>query len=80
MIEMQRVNSSNVHAVGYNPATKTLHVQFGQSADRRMPGKTYAFPGVPPEKHEGLITARSVGGYFAEHIKPHYNGRVVSSP
>jgi hypothetical protein len=64
---MQAVKSSNIKAIGYEPETQRLHVQFGS-------GKTYAYDGVKAEEHEALINAASVGSHFHHAIRGKYNG------
>lgn len=67
---MQRVpvESSNVRAVGYDPATKVLEVEFTS-------GSAYAYDDVPAEVHEALMAAGSVGRYFNTNIKSAYTFR-----
>jgi len=64
---MQRtaVKSSNVRSVGYDPQSKTLEVEFTS-------GTVYRFDGVPAEVHEGLMSAESMGSYFARNIRGKY--------
>jgi hypothetical protein len=62
---MKPVNSSNITAVGYDPASKTLAVQFKS-------GGTYHYQNVTPEKHGALMSASSIGGHLHTHIKPHH--------
>jgi hypothetical protein len=54
-------------------------VEFN-SKDARMPGRVYEFENVTPEQHQALITAQSVGVYFARHIKSRFPGRIVAKP
>lgn len=61
-MDLKPVISSNIQAVGYDPESQTLHVQF-------KGGSTYAFAGVPPEHHSGLLDAESAGQYFHKHIR-----------
>lgn len=80
MIQLEPVEgSSNVYATGHDPATNTMRVQFRASKDKRMPGRIYEYHGIPPKEHEELRNAASVGSHFAQHIKPRYAGRLVSS-
>lgn len=65
-ITMQNVEgSSNIDEVGYDPDTKTLAVKF-------FSGQLYHYKEVPKEKYQGLINAKSVGGYFYANIKDLY--------
>jgi hypothetical protein len=67
-MEMKSVKSSNIQSVGYDPATKTLRVEFSS-------GSTYEYPGVSAETHAGLMKADSCGAYFAKHIRKSYTGK-----
>lgn len=58
---MKPVSSTNVKAVGYDHATRTLRVQFESG--------TYDYADVGPEKHAGLMGAESKGSFIAAHIK-----------
>lgn len=64
-MEMIRVKSSAISAVGYDPATRRMKITF-------MQGHTYDFCKVPPQVHEGLMQATSKGTYYYEHIKDRY--------
>lgn len=61
-IPMQRVESSQIDAIGYDPETKTLAVTFSNMA-------TYHYFDVPPEAHAALIGAESIGSHFYRHFK-----------
>lgn len=70
---MQRipVESSNVRAVGYDAETETLEVEFHG-------GGAYAYDAVPPEVHEALMVAGSVGRYFNANVKSTYTFRKLA--
>jgi hypothetical protein len=59
---MERVESSNIKAIGYDPATKTLSVEFrsGHSAN---------YSDVSPEQHADFMAAPSKGKHFHKHIR-----------
>lgn len=67
MPEMHRLESSNLHSVGYDPETKTLHVQFGRKGKLHMssektemiPTSLYHYFDVPQEKFDGLMAVNS---------------------
>lgn len=61
-IEMKEVKSSSIARVGYDPLEKTLQVQFSS-------GKSYTYKDVPRETFDGLRSAKSIGTYFAQHIR-----------
>lgn len=75
-IAMQSVRSSSVRAVGYDTASKTLAIEFN-SKDARMPGRIYHYANVPPEEHQALLSATSIGAHFARVIKARYPGKVI---
>lgn len=56
------VESSNILAIGYNPATQELQVKF-------KAGTTYSYAGVEPAVHEQIMNAESVGSTFSKLIK-----------
>lgn len=56
------VSSSNIASVGYDPASRTLAVEFKS-------GGVYHYPGIDPEQHRAFVSAPSVGGHFHTHIK-----------
>lgn len=61
-MERQHVSSSNLKAVGYDPATKTLEIEF-------LNGGLYQYSGVPESVYQALMSASSHGQYFDNHIK-----------
>ena len=61
------VVSSNIQAVGFDPSRNILAVLFKS-------GGLWFYRGVPPEVYEGLLTAESVGKFFAYSVKPYYPG------
>jgi len=61
-MEMQKVESSNIAAVGFNMEDKKLYIAFNS-------GKTYSYTDVPYELYEGLLAADSVGQYFHANIR-----------
>lgn len=58
------VESSQVGAIGYDAATKTIAVQF-----RRGNRAIYHYPNVEPETFEAFRSAESIGTYFGQHLK-----------
>ncbi|MCX6907775.1 MAG: KTSC domain-containing protein [Verrucomicrobia bacterium] len=59
-VEMIRVNSSAINAVGYDGSN--LYVEFHS-------GRTYTHPNVPYYHFEGLLNAESHGGYYNCYIR-----------
>jgi len=66
MIEMQYVDSSNVEAIGYDPAASEVHVRF-------LTGDTYVYHGVPEDIYNELLAAPSKGSYLNRIIKGTYD-------
>lgn len=63
-IALQPVESSQVRAIGYDEATRTLAVTFVHGI-----GAVYQYQGVAPEVHTAFVSAESIGKYFGKHIK-----------
>jgi hypothetical protein len=61
------VTSSQIAAVGYDPAARRLVVRFRGSG--RRPGAVYSYSGVPAEVAAALVAAASPGIYFNRHIR-----------
>ena len=64
-IALQPVKSSQVKAIGHDPATNTLAVQFAHGA-----GAIYHYPNVTADMHAKFVGAKSIGKHFDQHIKP----------
>lgn len=62
-IEMVPVASSNLAAVGYDPETSELKIEFRS-------GAVYSYSGVPADVAAGVVSGG--GSYFARHIKNVY--------
>jgi hypothetical protein len=69
-MERQRVQSSNVHSVGYDAEKRRLEVEF-------MAGGVYEYFDVPPETHAALLAAPSIGRYLSLEIKPRHTVRKI---
>lgn len=65
-MNMQPVTSSQIKAVGYEASTRTLAVQFNS-------GSIYHYANVPPTVYDEFVSAESIGKYFGEHIKGHFD-------
>ena len=71
MIQLKPIQSSNLAATGYDPATKVLAIRFTGG------DKVYHYQDVPPEVAAGLDSAESAGRYFASHIRGKFAHNVV---
>jgi hypothetical protein len=69
-MERQTVKSSNLKSVGYDAEKQELHVEFSS-------GQVYVYANVPPEKHEALLAAESIGKHFGQHIRTQHGFRKV---
>ena len=58
-----RVQSSALRAVGYDGSTLTVEFHSG---------RIYPHPGVPYEVYAGLMNASSMGAYYNRHIRGRY--------
>lgn len=73
-IDMQDVESSQIHSIGHDPATHTLAVRFYRgSGDKRGPGSLYHYANFDAADFAAFKAADSVGSYFGKNIKacPH---------
>lgn len=70
-IEMVRVQSSDLHSVGYDNIAKILHIKF-------LSGGLYEYSLVPQSIHTGLMNASSKGIYFHQNIKNRYPTRKLN--
>lgn len=59
-MKMHSVTSSNIAAVGHEG--RHLRIQFHS-------GKTHEYEDVPPEIHEQMLKADSVGKFFHAHVR-----------
>lgn len=62
---MTEVKSSNISHIGYDEATKVLKVRF-------KAGGEYHYFDVPKEQYDALMSAKSIGSYFAKNVKNLY--------
>jgi hypothetical protein len=61
-MQLQPVNSSQINAIGYAAATKTLQIEF-------KGGSLYEYANVPPDLFEEFAKAPSIGSFFYKNIK-----------
>ena len=70
-MELVTVDSSMIHAVGYDSDTEELEVIFNS-------GRIYRYTGVPREEYENLLASRSKGQYMRANIIDVYPDYPVS--
>ena len=68
IIALQPVDSSQIHAIGHDPVTNTLAIQF-KSKDG--PGSVYHYQNFTADQFDDFKSAKSLGSHFGQHIKPH---------
>lgn len=66
MIPLTPVQSSQLHAVGFDPVTGTLAIQFKNSAG---PSSVYHYSNFSQEAFDNFKSAESLGRYFGTNIK-----------
>jgi hypothetical protein len=65
-MKMHKIRSSNINAVGYDPAQRLLRITFrlrqgGESA--------YNYEDIDPQTYRELLESESPGRYFSAHIR-----------
>ena len=69
-VERKKVSSTHIRAVGYDPASQTLELEFSD-------GSIVQYSRVPSETHRRLISAPSIISYFRDHIDDEYTRRRI---
>jgi len=69
-MERKRISSSKIRAVGYDPKTQVLEVEFSD-------GRVTAYSGVSPEVHRRFMAAPSPVAFFEDRIAEEYPARRV---
>ena len=64
-MQRQPVQSSVIDAVGHDPATNVLEIEFGS-------GETYRYFAVPASVYQEFLHAESLGAFFARRIRHTY--------
>lgn len=64
-MEMIRVSSSAISAIGYDPETMRMRIKFKE-------GKTYDYCRVPAHIFESFIQSRSKGTFYQAKINGRY--------
>lgn len=70
-ITLQPIESSNIKAVGYDPAGRKLCVEFRS-------GAVHDYHDVPGDVHQALLTAKSIGAYHANFFKGRFKSTKVA--
>jgi len=64
-MQMIKVNSSAMDAIGYDPSARRMTIRFNQ-------GSSYDFCNVPQSVFDGLLNAYSKGSFYNDNIKDRY--------
>ncbi len=67
-IALTPVKSSQLAAIGHDPATETLAIQF---LTKGQPGNVYHYRNFTAAEYAAFASAESAGAHFGKHIKPH---------
>lgn len=67
-MERKRISSSRIRAIGYDPKTQVLEVEFND-------GKVLAYRGVSPEVHRQFMATPSPVSFFEDKIDENYPSR-----
>jgi hypothetical protein len=60
-VDREKVSSSNIDSIGYDPAEEVLEVSFKS-------GSVYQYHGVPATAYSNLIQSKSIGGHLHRNI------------
>jgi hypothetical protein len=72
-VKRERLESTSLASVGYDPAAHVLEVEFRN-------GGVYQYLEVPDEEYEEFRSADSKGRYLNTEIKPNHRSRKLSPP
>lgn len=67
-IALDSVDSSQIHAIGHDPETNTLAIQF-KDWKTKSGGSIYHYQNFSSEKFQEFKQAESIGIFFKENIK-----------
>jgi len=69
-MDMKKVSSGKLRAIGYDTATRTLQVEMDS-------GSVMQYTGVPAENFRRLSSAGSMWSYFRDNIEEEFPARRV---
>ena len=67
---MKPVESSNIWSIGYDAEQNCMEIEFHD-------GRVYRYDCVPPEIHDGLVEAESIGQFFHGNVRDKYRSTRV---
>lgn len=65
-MQLKKINSRSLSAIGYDPASLLLEVKF------KISGRIYAYLEVQKDIYNKFISSRSKGQFFNKFIKSNY--------
>lgn len=69
-IDMQDVDSSQIHSIGHDAATSTLAIRFYRGyGDNKVPAAIYHYSNFSAEEFQAFKGAESLGKHFGQYIK-----------
>jgi hypothetical protein len=68
-MERTQVESSNIIAIGYDPETMVLEVEFGKEGPKNLTNRIYQYQNVPAELYEEFLEDLSPGGFLGSHVR-----------
>lgn len=71
-MELTRVESSNIEAIGYDEARRTLRIKFKS-------GQSFDYLGVPIGIYREMMGAESKGKYLTAHVKGRFNSQKLDA-
>lgn len=78
-MDRQKVTSSMIASVGYDPATETLHIEF-TPRKTQLSGAVYAYEKFTADDWQHFKLAKSIGKHFGEYIKDKFKATRVEDP
>lgn len=73
-IGLEKIESSNLGSIGYDPEKQILAVQFAKSAT------VFHYAGITPEMALALYGAESKGKYYSTNIKGKFHAERMTGP
>lgn len=70
-IDLQDVESNQIHSIGHDPTTNTLAICFiSRKGGVAGPGSIYHYANFGAAEFEAFSGAESLGKHFGQYIKP----------
>lgn len=69
MMDMKKVESSQIHSIGHDAETATLAIRF--RGNDGNPTSLYYYGHFTEDEFEKFLNADSIGSHFYKHIKPY---------